>query len=165
MCVFAGIIMTEIRDAKEEDWIKIERMMVDLRRFESQYDPTYSVDDKTVEFMGTWAKSELDRKTGVTVVAEEDDVLIGFACGWIEEKPVHLYTEGRIGYFSHLFVTENFRGKGVGRMLAETILDFFRRNRIRFVTVETHVDNTASQELYKDLGFKEIMVNLLCDLN
>lgn len=157
--------MTEIRDAKEEDWPKIRRMMVDLRRFESQYDPTYSVDNKTLESVGMWAESELGKNVGTTIVAAEDDALIGFACGWIEKKPTHLYTERRMGYFSYLFVTEDFRGRGVGRRLAEAILDFFRQKNIRFVTVGTHIENLASQELYHNLGFKEIMVNLLCDLS
>jgi ribosomal protein S18 acetylase RimI-like enzyme len=157
--------MINIREIKEKDWIEIKKMMADLHKYESQYDPRYSVDKETGEILGKWIDSELKNKKGIIFIAEENKELLGFACGWIDKKSIHLYTEKAEGYFCDLYVKENHRGKGVGKRLAEALMDFFKKNKVKFVTVETHARNETSQKLYKSLGFKKVTINLLSDIS
>lgn len=55
-----------------------------------------------------------------------------------------------------LYVAQEFRGFGLGRMLAEDILDLARRAGYSFILLDTLSDMEAARGLYEDLGFVEI---------
>ena len=55
-----------------------------------------------------------------------------------------------------LFVRKAFRGFGLGRQLAEAILDEARRAGYSCVLLDTLDDMEAARALYEDLGFEEI---------
>jgi ribosomal protein S18 acetylase RimI-like enzyme len=55
-----------------------------------------------------------------------------------------------------LYVRERFRGLGLGRQLAESVLDAAREAGYSCVLLDTLDDMEAARGLYEDLGFKEI---------
>jgi putative acetyltransferase len=55
-----------------------------------------------------------------------------------------------------LYVRKTFRGWGLGRQLAEAILDAARRAGYGCVLLDTLDDMEAARALYEDLGFYEI---------
>ena len=55
-----------------------------------------------------------------------------------------------------LYVRNNYRGLGLGRQLAETILDAAQRAGYGCVLLDTLDDMEAARALYEDLGFYEI---------
>lgn len=55
-----------------------------------------------------------------------------------------------------LYVRKPFRGSGLGRQLAEAILDAARRAGYTCVLLDTLDDMEAARALYEDLGFEEI---------
>lgn len=55
-----------------------------------------------------------------------------------------------------LYVRPAFRGLGVGRQLAEAIMDAARVNAYAHVLLDTLDEMEAARTLYEDLGFREI---------
>ena len=55
-----------------------------------------------------------------------------------------------------LYVRRAFRGFGLGRLLAEAILDAARRAGYASVLLDTLDDMEAARALYVDLGFEEV---------
>ncbi|MBK7990075.1 MAG: GNAT family N-acetyltransferase [Comamonadaceae bacterium] len=55
-----------------------------------------------------------------------------------------------------LYVRKAFRGSGLGRQLAEAILDAARRAGYSCVLLDTLDDMEAARALYEDLGFEDI---------
>lgn len=55
-----------------------------------------------------------------------------------------------------LYVRPAFRGLGLGRQLAEAIMDAARVNAYDHVLLDTLDDMEAARTLYEDLGFREI---------
>jgi ribosomal protein S18 acetylase RimI-like enzyme len=54
----------------------------------------------------------------------------------------------------HLFIAQDWRGKGVGRALVEAMLARARELGCDYVKVGTHPDNVAAQEFYRAYGFQ-----------
>lgn len=55
-----------------------------------------------------------------------------------------------------LYVRPAFRGLGLGRQLAEAIMDAARMAAYNFVLLDTLDDMEAARTLYEDLGFRDI---------
>lgn len=55
-----------------------------------------------------------------------------------------------------LYVRPAYRGLGLGRQLAEAIMDAARLHGYDFVLLDTLDDMEAARTLYEDLGFEEI---------
>ena len=55
-----------------------------------------------------------------------------------------------------LYVSLNFRKKGIGESLLHRAIDFGKENNARFVELLTAVDNLTAQRLYEQFGFKKL---------
>jgi ribosomal protein S18 acetylase RimI-like enzyme len=80
-------------------------------------------------------------------VADEGAVL-----GYISTRLDYEAGKGRI---PNLAVDRAVRGRGIGRLLIEYALDYFRREGMAFVMIETMENNPVGQHLYPSCGFAE----------
>lgn len=72
--------------------------------------------------------------------------LVGFIC------PMQLLDEGHI---LDVAVDPECRGKGVGRLLVQRVMDDCRNADASFVSLEVRVSNAAAIALYEGMGFVE----------
>jgi len=79
-------------------------------------------------------------------VAELKEKVIGFIIGDLRG-----YSHGHI---VSIAVDEQYRGKGIGRCLIETLIEKFKKNGIKIVRLEVAVSNIVAQSIYKKMGFK-----------
>ncbi|MDF2857754.1 MAG: family N-acetyltransferase [Neobacillus sp.] len=53
-----------------------------------------------------------------------------------------------------LFVSENYRRKGMGEKLIKTVIDFAVETGVKGVSLETGKGNISAQRLYEKIGFE-----------
>ena len=107
------------------------------------YDPRFPR-AKCDELYRTWIRRSAEGWANAVFVAEAEGQPVGYiSC--------HLSgTDGSIGLIA---VDANARGRGVGRQLVQTALDYFRDQEMRRALVVTQARNLASQRLYQTCGF------------
>jgi len=81
-------------------------------------------------------------------VAEENGRVLGYITTRIDRE----VSKGRI---PNLAVDEQARGRGLGRRLIEHALEYFRREGMAYVMIETMANNAVGQHLYPSCGFVE----------
>jgi ribosomal protein S18 acetylase RimI-like enzyme len=81
-------------------------------------------------------------------VAEENGHVLGYITTRIDRE----VSKGRI---PNLAVDERARGRGLGRRLIEHALEYFRREGMAYVMIETMANNAVGQHLYPSCGFVE----------
>jgi ribosomal protein S18 acetylase RimI-like enzyme len=81
-------------------------------------------------------------------VAEENGRVLGYITTRIDPE----VSKGRI---PNLAVDEAARGRGLGRRLIEHALEYFRREGMAYVMIETMSNNAVGQHLYPSCGFVE----------
>ena len=98
-------------------------------------------------FPSPWRRSfflsDINRPQGLSVVAEEDGVILGYAVAWGTEE-THL---------ANLAVSEFERCKGVGGKLLDEVIAFARRSKANSLYLEVRVSNAVARKFYSERGF------------
>lgn len=89
---------------------------------------------------------------GTLLLARVDGALAG-CCAL---RPLDNCDYPNAGEMKRLFVRKAFRGFGIGRQLADAVLDAARQAGYACVLLDTLDDMEAARALYTDLGFVEI---------
>jgi ribosomal protein S18 acetylase RimI-like enzyme len=89
---------------------------------------------------------------GALLMATVDGVVAG-CCAL---RPMDTVDYSNACEMKRLYVRSAFRGLGVGRQLADAIMDAARIAGYDYVLLDTLDDMEAARTLYEDLGFEEI---------
>jgi ribosomal protein S18 acetylase RimI-like enzyme len=89
---------------------------------------------------------------GALLLALVDGAVAG--CGAL--RPLDTTDYPNACEMKRLYVRPAFRGLGLGRLLAEAIMDAARVNAYDHVLLDTLDEMEAARTLYEDLGFREI---------
>jgi GNAT superfamily N-acetyltransferase len=140
-----------IRQAREWDIPELLNMAVEFEEYLLILDNSLiqEVPPKQV-FEEYLRKGFKDRKHFI-IVAEEDNSLIGFADFWAYPEFMH---GGMVGYMNNIFVRKAHRGKGVGRLLIEKIMDEARQKKVVAMHVPVKTKNPAV-DFYIKMGIDE----------
>ena len=81
--------------------------------------------------------------------ANNDYYVAGAVVGNINRKPNKVQ-----GYIAMLAVEEDYRKRGLGKIMVELLMDIFKKSyRVNEISIETEVDNYAALGLYESFGF------------
>ncbi len=80
----------------------------------------------------------------------------GVVAGCCALRPLDQSDYSNASEMKRLYVRPAFRGLGLGRQLAEAILDAARHAGYACVLLDTLDDMEAARALYEDLGFEEV---------
>ena len=95
---------------------------------------------------------EYDAPRGALLLALVD----GAVAGCVALRPLDDVDYPNACEMKRLYVRQAFRGSGLGRQLAEAIMDEARANGYDRVLLDTLSDMEAARALYDELGFSEI---------
>ena len=99
---------------------------------------------------------------GKIYVAVLKNKIIGMASVWIE-KETHDITSDikRYAYFSDLFVSSDYRRRGIGKNFFRKIQQYAKANKARFIKCEALSKNKPMRHLMEQDGFREYEIGYL----
>ena len=129
---------------QKENGIRIRRMRME------DVDAVAAIEQAT--FARPWSREsfrqEIERNRAARyLVAEKDGNVIGYAGAWIIIDESHI---------TNIAVAEEERGRGVGRMLTEALMQYISNLGAAYATLEVRVSNERAQRLDKSLGFVSV---------
>ncbi len=89
-----------------------------------------------------------DRARGVFVL-QADDQVVGYITTRVDR-------ESRIGGIPNLAILPAYQGRGLGKQLIQTALDYLRAQNMECAKIETLVQNEVGASLYVNMGFEEV---------
>ncbi|MBQ8733287.1 MAG: ribosomal protein S18-alanine N-acetyltransferase, partial [Anaerotignum sp.] len=113
---------------------------------EEHIDGVVALEEAT--FSIPWTRADFEREVkensmAIYYVAVMDGKIIGYAGMW------HVITEGHI---TNVGVLEEVRGKGVGSMLMEKLIEVALEKEMDGITLEVRMGNAPAQALYHKYG-------------
>ena len=83
------------------------------------------------------------------LVAENEGELLAYGGAWL------VFEEGHI---TNIAVKESARGKGIGKKLTRSLMQYAANLGVQYMTLEVRRSNVIAQGMYKSLGFIELGV-------
>lgn len=84
--------------------------------------------------------------------SQDKDSIVGFVSLAIKNN---LWMEGNLGHVDELIVDKNYRGKGIGTLLLNRIIDLAKEQRCKRVEVDSAFLRKDAHEFYESFGFEK----------
>jgi len=144
-----------IRKGEKKDMSSVLSLINELAVFEKEPDAVHITVDDLIEH-GFKEKPEFN-----VLVAEFEGIIVGMALFYNRFSTWN----GPSLHLEDLIVTEEYRGKGVGKALYDTVLEFgltSGKKRVEWVVLDW---NTPAIEFYKSTGAKMLYEWNLCQMD
>ena len=140
--------MISIRSATEKD---VPALLEIYNHVILNTTAVYSYQPHTLEARREWYASRM--KEGYPVfVAEDSGRVVGFSSyGPFRVWPAYKYT-----IENSVYVAEGQRGKGIGKLLIQPLIDEARRHDYHAIIAGVDASNESSLRLHRSFGFEEV---------
>ena len=144
-----------IRQIKKTDLSQVKKLAKDYGRY------IVKVTEVTISGFGNWLVPDwekyiskfLYKKHKLFLVSVDKNKIVGFMIARIifHKEGKKIYPEGKL---SEIFVTENYRGKGIAEAMWQQALKWFKDNKVKVLQLHVFAGNTKPIAIYKKWGFK-----------
>lgn len=147
-----------IRDASRADLPAIVAMAKEIVDRHHRLDPYYKAAAKYKNLENDLAEWLEDGDVKL-LAATEGQRLVGYFRAAVEDAPSYVAAK-RIGVIYDIFVSEEFRRRGIGAKLLHEALNWFRSKKIKDIEVSVDARNREAVEFWKSDGFFEYKLRL-----
>lgn len=148
-----------LRKIIEQDYTKIVNLFCNNIERNKEYishgeiQMAVAIDDISLspDFREIWRKYLIDHvsKKSNIVVFEEDSKILGFVISEISSDLNHSF-----GVICDILVQKDIRGEGIGTLLINDVLNFFKENNIDQIFIESGLENHLAHDFFEKFGFK-----------
>lgn len=144
-------IMVTIKNIEENDFEELVALFLEFATFQNQPEKMKNSVEKMI--------SEKDFLHGFTA-RDEDDRIIGYATFFFA-----YYTwVGKSLYMDDLYIKEQYRGKGIGTLLINTVIKHAEKEKCDRLRWQVSEWNKPAISFYKSLGAKIDETEKNCDI-
>ena len=145
-----------IREGKQSDLQQVSSLWLEMINIHQSlndraWEPAPNGPEKYRECM----EETLAQEERVLLVAEVEGEVVGFTHGSLGNSPPPMAPR-RIGFITDLAVTASHRRHGIGRQLAETIIQRFAQRDADEVKLGAAISNQPAITFWRALGFEPL---------
>ncbi|OMQ10004.1 GNAT family N-acetyltransferase [[Flexibacter] sp. ATCC 35103] len=151
---------SNIRTATNADLPVLEKFLQILVEAERPFDPTL----KEGEIFYYDIKELITDPATEIMVVEYDNEIIG--SGYAQIRPGKPFEKHEsFGYLGFMFVSPEFRGKGINGLLLNALQKWILSHGITEVRLQVYDENEAAVKAYEKAGFKKLFTTMRCDIS
>jgi CTP:molybdopterin cytidylyltransferase MocA/ribosomal protein S18 acetylase RimI-like enzyme len=155
-----------VRRATPADLPIIGRLGALLVREHHDFDPQrfLAASHRTPTDYASFIGAQLEDSDTAILVADDNGDVLGYAYAAVEGYD-YMALRGPAGVLHDVIVDPEHRGLGVGRLLLDAALEFFRSRSVPRVVLLTAERNETAQRLFARMGFRRTMIEMTCELH
>ena len=115
------------------------------------HDKTSKIASLNKEHIENYFGAFINRQDRQTSIAKVNNTIVGYIT-YYEKQRQCFYEIASIGEISGLYVSEEYRNKGIGKKLIENAKKFFRARRIQYYSLLISVNDIKGIEYFKKNG-------------
>jgi L-amino acid N-acyltransferase YncA len=141
--------MISIRSATREDLPGILKIYNDAVLTTTA---TYDYEPRTLEHRRAWYDDHINNGYPIFVALDETSTVVGWSSlSRYHDRPGYRYTTE-----NSIYIAEAFRGRGIGKMLLQPLIDTARKQDFRVIIAAIDAENQASLKLHEKSGFEKV---------
>lgn len=145
-----------VRVALPEDVVSISKLWRMFMDYNARFDSSFTIKQKIVGRFARELQNHIGDPNYRLAVVEVNGELVGYCLSYISRKP-YFFKLGKFGFIGDLFVEENYRRRGYGRMLVEDADSFFERKKVEQVELLVASGNVNTVKFWEKLGYKALL--------
>ena len=152
-----------IRPANQEDIELLSELWLYHRQYHEQWDNVYAMTPSAQQQWGEQLKKYLKQFNHCVLIAENMlGKVVGYVHGSFHPWPVSPFQH--YGSLNTISVAEKAQGQGIGKKLVKTLLKWFEKNQIQYISLHVDYRNQIALKLYHDIGFRPYQQRLMLNL-
>jgi|SRR5919205_984916 ribosomal protein S18 acetylase RimI-like enzyme len=155
-----------VRRATPADLTMIGRLGALLVKEHYDFDPQrfLAAGRGTPEGYASFISAQLEDPDAAVLVADDNGDVVGYAYAAVEGYD-YMALRGPAGVLHDIIVAPAHRGRGVGRLLLDAAMEFFRSRGVPRLVLSTAKRNEAAQRLFARMGFRQTMIEMTLELD
>jgi ribosomal protein S18 acetylase RimI-like enzyme len=155
-----------VRRAMPVDLPMIGRLGALLIKEHYDFDPQRFIAARpgTPEGYASFISTQLEDPDKAVLVADDNGEVVGYTYAAVEGYD-YMALRGPAGVLHDIIVEPEHRGRGVGRLLLDATLAFFRMRGVPRAVLLTAEQNEAAQRLFAGMGFRRTMIEMTRELD
>lgn len=165
-------MINEKKEEKREQVVSLKDIVVrhatskDLKLCQDFRNQLYSYEIENFDnnIVDKWAFSSYGKsdmksaiKNGKIFLAFDGVKAVGYLNSIVLEET---YLKEKVAKLDEIFIKEDYRGQGIGKLLVKHFLDYYKQNGVKSVRVKCDFKNDDAIEFYKHIGFDELHLEL-----
>lgn len=106
-----------------------------------------------------YVKGCISGKDSMINVAENKGNLVGYSLLQIK-KTIPIFKLEKTGHIGDLFVKKQYRGKKISSMFKEKAMAWFKKNKVRYLSLQVYPGNEHAHNIYKHWGFFDFHIEM-----
>jgi len=98
-------------------------------------------------------------RNALVYVAEDKGNLVAYVLSTIK-KNIPVFQIKELGYFADLYVKKKYRGQGISTKFRDLSIDWFKKRKIKYISIMVYPQNTFAHKIYKKWGMFDSHVEL-----
>jgi len=99
-------------------------------------------------------------KDGFVIIAFDGKTPIGYLAG--AKSKAYSYSNLIVAELDNMFVEQEYRGHGVGKLLFQQFKDWVKAQDISRIKVSAYAKNKSALAFYRSVGFEDFAIHLHC---
>jgi ribosomal protein S18 acetylase RimI-like enzyme len=158
----APMLQPLVRPARLDDVPAIEPLWYTLYKHQRENGMFLEVSPNSFKEWAASMNAALGRFTCLFVVDLRPQIL-GFLAGRIGTLPPH-FGGFPFGFISEVFVSEEYRGRNIGRALMAQAVEWFSERGVNRVELQVLLNNAGARRFYNGLGWKEKLIQMVWNM-
>ena len=107
---------------------------------------------------------KISKQNGEIILAKDKKKIVGFVVGVIEKQPKSDLLEcipTKSGRVSELFVSDKYRGCGIGKQLMQRMEKYFKSKKCDVIRIEVFAPNIDAHKFYQQMGYDDRAIHLI----
>ena len=152
-----------IRKPTQNDFPALLSLWQGQYDYHSNLDPEYYVSyHQLQEQFKDYLQDLIDAKGDVQIlVAEMEGRLLGFVTFHLSAETYFDTKIREFGEVLEIYVDERERQRGVGTLLMQAAEEYFRKQKVKYLKVQSFANNLGGEKFYPKIGYRKIMLTYL----
>jgi ribosomal protein S18 acetylase RimI-like enzyme len=148
--------MVKIREVREEELLKVGKLWGKFMAYNAEFNSSFRTRKKAPVIFSKEMIEKIQDSDCRLTVAEIDGELVGFCYSYISHKPKYFKLE-KFGFIGDLYIEEDYRRQGAGRLLINDTMEFFSKRKVRQIELLVAVKNKGTIRFWESLGFSHLL--------